>query len=52
MREELFKDHGTYNDLKSSEMRMEYLRVLKDETKFRESLDYMDKEGKFIAKNF
>ena len=40
LREELFKEHMTYDDLKSPEARLEYLRITKDKTKFRESLDY------------
>ena len=36
VREELFKEHTTYEDLKSPEMRLEYLRILREKTKFRD----------------
>jgi hypothetical protein len=42
LREELFKEHMEYEDLKSPEMRLEYLRIVKDKTKFREQLDYFN----------
>lgn len=40
IRDELFKEHMTYEDLKSPELRLEYLRISKDQTKFRGTLDY------------
>lgn len=42
VKNELFKEHMTYDDLKTSEMKMEFLRITKDQTMFRESLDYFN----------
>lgn len=36
VREELFKGHTTYEDLKSPETRLEYLRIVRDKTKLRD----------------
>lgn len=35
LREEIFKEHTTYEDLKSSEMRLEFIRIAREKTKFR-----------------
>lgn len=48
IREEIFKEHMTYEDLKSPELRLEFLRITKDKTKFRETLDYFTDQAKFI----
>lgn len=49
--ENVFKGHTKYEELKSSEMRMEYLKIIKDKSKFRESLDYFNEHAKFMKEN-
>lgn len=40
LREELFKEHTSYEDLKSPELRLEYLRIVREKTKLRDELDF------------
>ena len=40
LRNELFKEHTRYEDLKSPEMRLQYLNIIREKSKLRDQIDY------------
>lgn len=52
IREELFKEHMTYEDLKSPEIRLEYLRLIREKELFPETLDYFTEKADFIKEHY
>lgn len=51
VRNELFKDHMNYEDLKDSNLKMEYIKLSKEQSKFKESLDYFKRHSEFLKTN-
>lgn len=41
----------SYEDLKSSELKMEYIKLVRDKILFKESLDYFERHKEFLATN-
>jgi len=50
--EKAFKYHTEYEELQSPELRLEYLKLCNDRSKFKDSLDYLDRWSAFSKKYY
>eukprot|EP00347_Sterkiella_histriomuscorum_P023735 403333566 len=51
VRQELFKGHFKYEDLKTSDLKMEYIKLSRDKNLFKESQDYFKRHKEFLENN-